>query len=168
MDVYEVRRANFRELAGGNPDGTGPHGWLQRAADRLGKSHSQITNFGGKNPTKNIGEQVAREIERAYGLSDGMLDRPLKGSGLPTNGTLSPSPELHIDSLAQAVKWIRFEERRLGVYQPERHAERLMSLYRLIEADGGVLSPEHAEAIISQGDPNDAPRREPAAAASNR
>ena len=159
MDVYEIRRANFRKLAG-----AGPRGWIQKAADRLGKSHSQVSHFGGDNPSKKIGEQVAREIEMAYGLPDGALDRPLKGSALPTNGTLSSSQELHLESLAKAVKWIRFEERRDGPYQPERHAERLMALYRLIEADGGDLSPEHAEAIIRQGDATDDLRREPAAA----
>lgn len=156
MKIHEIRWTNFRRLAE-----AGNHGWIQRAADTLGKSHAQVSQFGGDAPRKNIGEKIAREIEAAYGIATGALDS-LNNSALPTKGTVAspaPSRDLDIACLAQAVQWVRFEEARAGVpYHPERHAQRLMSLYRQIEADGGSLSPEHAEAIISsKGEAHAAP-----------
>lgn len=156
MDVFDLRWQNFRRLA--EP---GIHGWIQRAADRLGKSHAQVSAFGGDARRKNIGEKIAREIEVAYGVPRGWLDT-LNDSALPTKGTVAlpvASHEVDLAHLAQAVQWVRFEESRAGEpYHPERHAERLMALYRQIVADGGALSPEHAEAIIrSQGDAHAAP-----------
>ncbi|WP_257602983.1 hypothetical protein [Pseudomonas aeruginosa] len=34
-------------------------------ADLLGKSQAQVSSFAGKNPSKGIGNQIAREIELA-------------------------------------------------------------------------------------------------------
>ncbi|WP_259697756.1 LexA family transcriptional regulator [Pseudomonas protegens] len=45
-------------------------------ADILGKAPAQVSAFGGKNPTKGIGNQIAREIERALDLHNGYLDMP--------------------------------------------------------------------------------------------
>lgn len=43
-------------------------------ADILGKAPAQVSAFAGKNPTKGIGNQIAREIEHALGLHSGYLD----------------------------------------------------------------------------------------------
>lgn len=45
-------------------------------ADLLGKAPAQVSAFGGKNPTKGIGNQIARELETALGLHSGYLDMP--------------------------------------------------------------------------------------------
>ncbi|QVK34049.1 LexA family transcriptional regulator [Pseudomonas syringae] len=47
---------------------------LTHLADRLGKAPAQVSAFAGKNPTKGIGDQIAREIEKALGLHMGYLD----------------------------------------------------------------------------------------------
>ncbi|MCA5969029.1 MULTISPECIES: LexA family protein [Pseudomonas] len=47
---------------------------LTQLADRLGKAPAQVSAFAGKNPTKGIGDQIAREIEKALGLHMGYLD----------------------------------------------------------------------------------------------
>lgn len=145
-DLYKVRWKRFRQLAG-------HHGGISDAAARLDKSQGQVSHFGGKNPRKSIGEQIAREIEAAYGKPRGWLDT-LNDSILPTNGIVpasEPSRTLNAASVAEAEKWVRFEERRKGKLQPMRRAERLIALYEMVEADGGSLSPEHAEAIIQRG-----------------
>lgn len=60
---------------------------LTDVAERLGKAPAQVSAFGGKNPTKGIGNQIAREIEKALHLHDGYLDMPY-GIGEFNNATL--------------------------------------------------------------------------------
>lgn len=56
-------------------------------ADLLGKAPAQVSAFGGKNPSKGIGDQIAREIENALGLHSGYLDMPY-GIGEFNNATM--------------------------------------------------------------------------------
>lgn len=70
MDISEIRRHNFRLLAAAH-DKDEP----KRVADRLGKSPSQISHLIGPNPSKNIGRQIAREVEVGYGKPRGWLDQ---------------------------------------------------------------------------------------------
>lgn len=56
-------------------------------ADKLGKAPAQVSAFGGKNPTKGIGDQIAREIEKALHLHEGYLDMPY-GVGEFNNATV--------------------------------------------------------------------------------
>lgn len=50
--------------------------------------------------------------------------------------------------LARAEFWARVEEK-AGVEYPDlRRAERIIDLYRMVEADGGDLSAEHAIALV--------------------
>lgn len=49
---------------------------LTDIADLLSKAPAQVSAFGGKNPTKGIGDQIAREIEKALNLPIGYLDIP--------------------------------------------------------------------------------------------
>ncbi|WP_160286525.1 LexA family transcriptional regulator [Pseudomonas knackmussii] len=46
-------------------------------AKLLGKADAQVSAFAGKNPTKGIGDQIAREIEQVLDLPIGNLDLPL-------------------------------------------------------------------------------------------
>ncbi|WP_256095400.1 MULTISPECIES: LexA family protein [unclassified Pseudomonas] len=56
-------------------------------AELLGKAPAQVSAFGGKNPTKGIGDQIAREVEKALHLHHGYLDMPF-GLGEFNNATL--------------------------------------------------------------------------------
>lgn len=68
MNISDIRLKNFRRvLAERNLR-------LTDIADRLGKAPAQVSAFGGKNPTKGIGNQIAREIEEALHLRNGFLD----------------------------------------------------------------------------------------------
>jgi SOS-response transcriptional repressor LexA len=49
---------------------------LAMLAELLGKAPAQVSAFAGRNPTKGIGDQIAREIEKALSLPSGYLDIP--------------------------------------------------------------------------------------------
>ncbi|QDH64091.1 LexA family protein [Pseudomonas azotoformans] len=81
MKISETRLQNFRRLL------VEKKLRLTDIADRLGKAPAQVSAFGGKNPTKGIGDQIAREIESALGLHNGYLDMPY-GLGELSNATV--------------------------------------------------------------------------------
>ncbi|NDL70528.1 S24 family peptidase [Halomonas sp. KG2] len=47
---------------------------LQKLSDALDRHPSQCSSFAGKNPSKNIGERLARHIEEKLNLPDNYLD----------------------------------------------------------------------------------------------
>lgn len=67
MDRQQIRLKRVRDLVA-------KEGGLARFAERLGMSNSQVSQFAGKNPTRNIGNSVAAKIEEAYGQAAGWLD----------------------------------------------------------------------------------------------
>lgn len=67
MDRQQIRLKRVRDLVT-------EEGGLARFAERLGMSNSQVSQFAGKNPTRNIGNSVAAKIEAAYGKPAGWLD----------------------------------------------------------------------------------------------
>ncbi|MEX6677969.1 S24 family peptidase [Pseudomonas sp. W2Oct36] len=70
MNIKNTRLQNFRRIL------SEKNIKLKDIANRLDKAPSQVSAFGGKNPTKGIGDQIARQIENALGLHDGYLDMP--------------------------------------------------------------------------------------------
>jgi SOS-response transcriptional repressor LexA len=81
MKISDTRLQNFRRVLAEKKLR------LTDIAELLGKAPAQVSAFGGKNPTKGIGDQIAREIERALHLHDGYLDMPY-GLGEYNNATL--------------------------------------------------------------------------------
>lgn len=81
MKISDTRLQNFRRLLADRELR------LTDIAELLGKAPAQVSAFGGKNPTKGIGDQIAREIEKALHLHDGYLDMPF-GVGEFNNATL--------------------------------------------------------------------------------
>jgi SOS-response transcriptional repressor LexA len=81
MKISDTRLQNFRRIMAEQELR------LTDVAERLGKAPAQVSAFGGKNPTKGIGNQIAREIEKALHLHDGYLDMPY-GIGEFNNATL--------------------------------------------------------------------------------
>lgn len=51
-------------------------GGTNEVARLMGKKNAQITQCGGPNPTRSIGNKMANEIERSFGLEPGSLDLP--------------------------------------------------------------------------------------------
>lgn len=145
--IYVIRWRNFRELIGNKS------GAITAAAERLGKSQGQVSHFGGKSPIKNIGDDIAAEIEQAWGKPLGWLDRPA-GDGTvnePSNLMRAGSHIHALDAanLSRALYWLDAEERARGLFQPLRRAERLMALYELVVAGGGDLSPTATDELIA-------------------
>lgn len=79
MTIYEIRLANTRLLI------KEKQLLLKDLANLLGKAPAQVSAFAGENPSKNIGDQIAREIERSLDLPRGYLDTP---QDKQTNGTI--------------------------------------------------------------------------------
>ncbi|WP_240341998.1 LexA family protein [Pseudomonas viridiflava] len=91
-------------------------------AELLDKAPAQVSAFGGKNPTKGIGDQIAREIEAALGLHNGYLDMPygvgefnnaavlgLTGRKLPVIGSIAAGSWCDSDGLfnpQDAEEWV--------------------------------------------------------------
>ncbi len=70
MRITDTRLQNFRRVLAERKLR------LMDIAELLGKAPAQVSAFGGKNPTKGIGDQIAREIEKALQLHSGYLDMP--------------------------------------------------------------------------------------------
>jgi SOS-response transcriptional repressor LexA len=81
MKISDTRLQNFRRVIADKKLR------LTDVAELLGKAPAQVSAFGGKNPTKGIGDQIAREIENALHLHDGYLDMPY-GLGEFSNATI--------------------------------------------------------------------------------
>lgn len=67
--IHQIRLENVRALAEEFKS-------QSEFADAIGKVPTQVSRFMGKNPTKNIGNDLAEEIEKALGLEEGALDIP--------------------------------------------------------------------------------------------
>jgi hypothetical protein len=66
MDNSEIRRENLRSLKK-------VHG-SRVLLEKLGIVKQHLSQYIGKNPTRNIGDQFARDIERAFGKPRGWMD----------------------------------------------------------------------------------------------
>ena len=69
MQIHEIRLMNARNLL--NESG------LSRTdfAEKVGVSYNLISQYIGKNPTKNIGDETALKIESAFNKPKGFLDQ---------------------------------------------------------------------------------------------
>lgn len=89
MNIHDIRRQNLRALVG---DGKGA---TTHFAERVGKDRSQISQLLSD---KNMGSNVARDIEEALGLPEGWMDNlqvrdtdvpPIYAAPPPSEPTLS-------------------------------------------------------------------------------
>ena len=119
MDIGEIRYRHARRLIAALAGNEGEAGGLSEFAVKVNKSQSQVSQFAGKNPIKGIGNKIAREIEKAFGLKHGEIDRPLpEWDGVVEGAPLSESRALLLDAcegldgraivkLIQAAGWLR-------------------------------------------------------------
>lgn len=79
MQIHEIRLANTRALK--NESG------LSRSdfADKVGLSYNLLSQYIGKNPTKNIGDETAAKIEQAFNKPKGYLDQSVERESLTEN-----------------------------------------------------------------------------------
>ncbi len=116
MKISDTRLRNFRRILSEKKLR------LTDMAELLDKAPAQVSAFGGKNPTKGIGDQIAREIEAALGLHNGYLDMPygvgefnnaavlgLTGRKLPVIGSIAAGSWCDSDGLfnpQDAEEWV--------------------------------------------------------------
>lgn len=160
--IYVTRWTNFRALLARREM------TLTAAAELLDKLQPQVSHFGGKRPTKPIGDQIAEEIEKAFGLGPGDLDLNTSGDEQVKNAsqlwrTASQFDETLAPILAQAESWVRFEEKAAQLakhdlwgpqdgLQSVRRARRVIAFTQEIRAHGGQLDREEATALIRARD----------------
>lgn len=100
MRISDTRLYNFRQILAERKLR------LIDIAELLGKAPAQVSAFGGKNPTKGIGDQIAREIERALALPNGSLDVPQNLSHLNNCSAIVPwGNKLPVIGSITAGKW---------------------------------------------------------------
>ena len=97
MNISETRLNNFRNALAARKLR------LTDIAEMLGKAPAQVSAFGGKNPTKGIGHQIAREIEAVLGMGAGALDVASTSPGLILDG--STARRIPVLSSKDAAKW---------------------------------------------------------------
>lgn len=69
LKIHEIRLINARKiLKESGLDRTG-------FAEKIGLSYNLLSQYIGKNPTKNIGDDTAEKIEKAFGKPAGFLDQ---------------------------------------------------------------------------------------------
>ena len=68
MDIYEIRRKNLRKIVEQMNS-------QSELAEKIGAETSYISRVIGRNPSKNIGSRMARNIEVALSLTSGFLDK---------------------------------------------------------------------------------------------
>ncbi|MCS3467417.1 SOS-response transcriptional repressor LexA [Pseudomonas sp. JUb42] len=100
MNISSTRLRNFRHILAERKLR------LTDIADRLGKAPAQVSAFGGKNPTKGIGNKIAREIESVLDLSPGSLDFPNEG-GKSTKQSACNAQILPVLDAIAATEWCK-------------------------------------------------------------
>lgn len=131
--IHVIRWRNFRTLLASSGLS------VTAVAEALKKKQPQVSHFGGERPSKIIGDQIAGEIEAAFELSPGSLDHaPRDGTvNEPAQGVGQASQfEIPDESmLAEAERWVRFEERTHGPrfrYPSVRRLQRSMELVQAL------------------------------------
>lgn len=124
--VYEQRRENFRALMGqwGGPTS------LSR---KLGHANgSYVAQIAGPNPTREISEKVAREVESKLGLPLGWLDQQHPGGG----------QQLNDQALAEVVRAVATCLRDAGLRPaPETYATLVQLAYDRAKMLGRIDEP---------------------------
>lgn len=137
--VEETRLINARQLAAATKGG------IAGMADRLKKSQPQWQNTIGKTPKKQIGADIAREIEQVYGKAEGWLDMPwdlmeAAGGHLTREGSTDPTGKALEDGHRapndiKALQWIAGAlVAHLFASRPEKAGELIRSLEALPKA----------------------------------
>lgn len=160
MDAKAARTTNIRDLVkrtGGPADFAAATGNRWVAA--------QVSQWISRTNPKPLGHKLAREIETVMGIPNGWLDQAHSLNELTEKNSLNTSFTPHVSQdvryspeiVAVAWNWVRFEEgpidkkgRQLYAYPSDLdRAKRLLELCALIQADGGTLTPQHSEELIT-------------------
>lgn len=96
--IYEIRRENARKLR----DGVGGNTYF---ANLIEREPTQTSRFLGDNATKNIGEDMARHIERCFDVPAGWLDKEHKPSDVASAKEVTDT-ELNYQ-MVPVISWVQ-------------------------------------------------------------
>jgi hypothetical protein len=125
MAIFALRRANLRDLINNKFNGV-----AAKAAAELGMQASYMSRVFSDNPahSRNIGNDLARKIERVFDLPEGWMDREHPGNGQtglavePRSVTIAELPLLdtptEVSGVASIVVSERWMYQHLGVADP--------------------------------------------------
>lgn len=132
--VYERRRVNLRELA---RQWGGPTSLAKKLKHANGSFLAQLI---GPNPTREVSEKVAREMESALRLPQGWLDDDRSGMQSVVDD----------DLLATCVRAVATELRDAGRKpDPDRYATLVALVYDHARLGGGRLDESAIKKLIS-------------------
>jgi transcriptional regulator with XRE-family HTH domain len=110
MDVNEIRRIRIRELID-------LEGSIAAFAEKIGSNPDYISSILSEKTKRNLGDDLARRIERKYGLPHGALDRSV---GDELQEGIQALPE---EQAQEVLDFIRYKfERAEGVIASEKAA----------------------------------------------
>ncbi len=92
--IFKIRRDNLRRVV--KKSGSGGQ---RKLAEAIGRAESYLSQIIGKNPTTNIGDELARIIENKLNKPEGWLDLPhdlqnVVYNGVPIVGDIETGPLL--------------------------------------------------------------------------
>ena len=119
MDIYSIRKANLLQLMRGRTK--------TACADKWDTSASTLSQITSKKPNRNLGDALARKIERAEGLPNGWLDVEQRGLELAAS-----RPAYQPDSNATMVEAEVVEDG-----DPLRYDEVWLPVFREVEFAAG-------------------------------
>lgn len=96
--ISEIRRENARKLR----DGVGGNSYFANLIDR---EPTQTSRFLGGNATKNIGDGMARHIEKCFDLPQGWLDQKHQTTNVAPNKNVMDT-ELKIQ-MVPVISWVQ-------------------------------------------------------------
>lgn len=133
MDIYEIRRANLRQLM---RDWGGP----TSLATKLGHTNgSYLAQLAGPNPSREISEKVARAIEVALDLPAGWMDKrnePRQSAGLDEQ------------TLAKAIRVVTAALDDAGLRPPSNKFADLVSLVYEHARTTGRVDEAHVQRLV--------------------
>jgi hypothetical protein len=135
IDIYEIRHRNVRLLViqlekDAGKSGERPGG-LAMLATKLSKSSAQVAHFASDKPTKRMGDQIAREIEVAFGLEYAWMDWPQwDESAMPSH---SQSVRLDPETLKHTIIGIRKRDRNYSLDDMLGDPAKFIEAYELLE-----------------------------------
>ena len=134
----DIRLANLRELikkAGGPAE----------AARKLDMDDSQLSQIGGKHPSRNIGTSLARRIEKAFRKPEGWLDMPHAQLALQQRPDKNVLPARDLQRKVPLISWVQAGDwnNLVDTFQPG-DAERWIATYAKVS--------KHAFALRVVGD----------------
>lgn len=153
-DIYSIRRRNLDRILA--LPRLARMQWEKDRAAFFGLSPSMWSQV--RHRDYKIGDEMAAKLAEAAGYPAGWMDSEpaLHHTDREVNVKVNeselrwPSQTGQLDALIleSAEKWVLFEEGAGKVFQPVRRLQRLMELAEMIQADGGALSPDHAQQLI--------------------